>query len=142
MSLPLWQRMAEERIRAAIESGAFDDLPGAGEPLSLEERNPYEGAWRAAFRLMKDANMAPRWIELDRDVRLGAERLRRTLQRAYDRSDGEGLTWERAVARFREEVQRLNRKVHLRNQLAPRSVAPRFPLRVERELREVTVQME
>lgn len=139
--MELWRRLAEERIREAIACGAFDDLPGAGRPLDLEE-NPYEGARRAAFHLLKDAGMVPRWIELDRDVRLGAERLRRKLRRRHERSGGQGLGWQRAVARFREQAQLLNRKVHLRNHLAPRSVPPRFPLLPERELRSLVAGRE
>lgn len=142
MSLPLWQRLAEERIREAIEAGAFDRLPGAGRPLELEERNPYEGARRAAYLLLKDADMAPRWIELDQEVRREADRLRRELRRVHHRHGNEGLFWEHAVERFRKRVERLNAKVHLRNHLAPDSVAPRFPLRPERELRGVTGQAE
>ena len=32
-----FSRIAENRIREAIERGEFDNLPGSGQPLSLEE---------------------------------------------------------------------------------------------------------
>jgi hypothetical protein len=36
--------VAENRIREAIEQGAFDDLPGAGKPLpDIDE--PYDEMW-------------------------------------------------------------------------------------------------
>ena len=137
MTLPQWQRIAEERIQQAIEAGAFEDLPGAGQPLELEE-NPFEGAWQPAYRLLKNADMAPRWIELDLEVRRETERLRCELRRVHQRHGTDGLLWERALERFQEQVERLNAKVHLRNHLAPNSVVPRFPLRPGRELRRVT----
>lgn len=132
-----WRGIAEERIREALEEGAFDDLVGKGKPLPAEEGNPHASDWNLAFRLLRNADMAPRWIELDREVRREADRLRRELRRAHHRHGGEGFFWERAVARFRKRAERLNAKVQLRNHLAPDSVRPRFPLRAERELRGV-----
>jgi DnaJ homologue, subfamily C, member 28, conserved domain len=32
-----FNRIAEARIREAIEQGVFENLPGAGKPLNLEE---------------------------------------------------------------------------------------------------------
>ncbi len=134
MTLSVWERLAEERIREAMEAGEFDDLPGAGRPFSLREENPYERSWRLAFHLLHNAGMAPRWIELDREVRAEAERLRRQLRRSVKWEGGGVPSERRAVERFRREAQRLNRKIHQRNHLAPRSVKPRFPLRIEREI--------
>jgi hypothetical protein len=31
------ESMAEKKLREAIENGEFDDLPGKGEPIDLEE---------------------------------------------------------------------------------------------------------
>ncbi len=132
-----WGVIAEERIQEAIEEGAFDDLVGKGKPLPPEQGNPHASDWKLAFRLLDNADMAPRWIELDREVRREADRLRCELRRVHRRHGDEGLCWERAVERFRKRAERLNAKVQLRNHLAPDSVRPRFPLRAERELRAV-----
>ncbi len=35
-----FDRIVEEKIRAAMEAGAFNNLPGKGKPLNLEE-NPH-----------------------------------------------------------------------------------------------------
>ena len=41
----------EEIIRRAIQEGKFDDLPGKGEPLQLDD-NPHEDPeWRAAHHI-------------------------------------------------------------------------------------------
>lgn len=134
MSLSVWELLAEERIQEAMEAGEFDDLPGAGQPLSLREDGPYERSWRLAFHVLHNAGMAPRWIEMDREVRAEAERLRRRLRRVLRTHSAESETGRRAIARFRREAQRLNRKIDERNVLAPRSVKPRLPLRIEREI--------
>ena len=41
----------EEQIRRAIQEGKFDDLPGKGKPLKLDE-NPFEESeWRMANKI-------------------------------------------------------------------------------------------
>lgn len=44
-----WQQMAENRIQAAMEEGAFDNLPGLGRPLEeiMDLDDPYGWARRA-----------------------------------------------------------------------------------------------
>lgn len=134
MSVSVWEMLAEERIKEAMEAGEFDDLTGAGRPLALPEENPHERTWRLAFHLLHNAGMAPRWIELDREVRNEAERLRSSLRRALRAHPAEGGMRQHVIARFRREAARLNRVIERRNQMAPRSVRPRFPLRIEREI--------
>lgn len=127
--------LAERRIQAAIEDGAFDDLAGSGEPLDLD---PFErvasGEWHLAHRLLKSAGMAPQWVELDEQVRRETASARADLRRARDRWPDGGIGWQRAQERFQERAERINRRVLVRNFLAPESVRPRFPLVLEREL--------
>ena len=47
-----WQRVAENRIRAAQDEGAFDDLPGYGKPL--EEIMDLNDAYGWIRRTMRD----------------------------------------------------------------------------------------
>jgi hypothetical protein len=62
------QDLVEEQIRKAREKGAFDHLEGEGKPLDLEE-NPYvPGELRMAFKILKDNDFAPYWIELGKDI--------------------------------------------------------------------------
>ncbi|MEA1960060.1 MAG: DUF1992 domain-containing protein [Bacillota bacterium] len=62
------QDLVEEQIRKAQAKGAFNHLEGEGTPLDLEE-NPYVPAeLRMAFKILKDNNFAPYWIELGKDI--------------------------------------------------------------------------
>lgn len=64
-----FETFVERRIREALEQGLFDDLPGRGQPLDLGEENPFEDPdWRVAYRILKNAGFAPRWIELGREL--------------------------------------------------------------------------
>jgi DnaJ homolog subfamily C member 28 len=62
-----WASMVDEQIRAAAGRGEFDNLPGAGRPLDLSE-NPFAGDRAAAFNLLKSHGVAPREIELGREI--------------------------------------------------------------------------
>jgi hypothetical protein len=127
--------VAEHRIQAAMDDGAFDELAGQGEPLSWDPADAdVTDEWRMAFRVLKNARVAPRWVELDKQVRKGAAQARRALARSYRSWPEGGRGWQRAVDRFREEADRLNAAILVRNCLAPDGVAARNPLRMELEL--------
>lgn len=65
----LLDRLAEQRIREAEAGGAFDDLPGMGEPLRVEQDNPFIPAeLRTACRLLKNAGFLPDALCLRRDI--------------------------------------------------------------------------
>lgn len=60
--------LVEEQIRKAQERGDFKNLEGAGKPLDLSE-NPFEPAeMRMAYKILKDNDYAPYWIELGKDI--------------------------------------------------------------------------
>ena len=63
-----FSRVAESRIREAIEKGEFDNLPGAGKPLNLEEYFSTPEDLRMAFSILKNANCAPAEVELLKEV--------------------------------------------------------------------------
>lgn len=52
------QLIAEERIRAALEQGDFDDLPGRGKPFDFEDESHIPEELRMAFKLLKNAGFS------------------------------------------------------------------------------------
>jgi hypothetical protein len=62
------RRIAEGRIREAMEQGMFENLPGAGKPLDLEEYFNTPEDLRMAFSILKNANCAPPEVELMKEV--------------------------------------------------------------------------
>jgi methylphosphotriester-DNA--protein-cysteine methyltransferase len=65
---PNWETLIERQIREAMEHGKFDELPRRGEPLPNDE-NPYAGDMALAFHMLKNAGVAPPWVEADKEVR-------------------------------------------------------------------------
>ena len=55
-------------IREAQERGEFDDLPHHGRPLP-RPAGPGAGEWELAFSMLRNAGMAPPWIEADKECR-------------------------------------------------------------------------
>jgi hypothetical protein len=52
-------QLAEQRIQEAIERGVFDDLPGAGRPVDLEDWSRVPEELRASYTLLKANGFVP-----------------------------------------------------------------------------------
>jgi len=61
-------RIVEERIQRAQEDGAFDDLPGKGKPLKLEDDSFVPEDLRLTYKILKNSNCLPVEIELRKQI--------------------------------------------------------------------------
>jgi hypothetical protein len=84
-----FSRIAENRIREALEQGQFENLPGAGQPLNLEEYFSAPEDLRMAYSILRSANCAPVEVELVSEI----ARLERAL------AQSENTTTRRALQR-------------------------------------------
>jgi DnaJ family protein C protein 28 len=138
----------EEHIRRAMEEGQFDDLPGKGKPLHLED-HPFEDPdWRMAYHVLRTSGFSLPWIETRREIEEAFLAARQAVQRAWDwrqkalqdpasrhLAAGE---WERAVQAFRTQVEDLNRRIFSYNLEAPNERFQLAPLNFERLLQLTT----
>ncbi len=69
------ERIAEERIREAIQRGEFDNLPGSGKPLKLEDDRHIPDDLRLAYKVLKNADCLPPELELKKEIRTAEELL-------------------------------------------------------------------
>lgn len=60
--------LAEIRIAEAMARGGFDDLPGRGRPLSLDDDRDVPEDLRAGYRLLKNAGFIPPELEWRREI--------------------------------------------------------------------------
>jgi hypothetical protein len=93
-----FSRIAENRIREAMEQGEFDNLPGAGEPLSLEEYFATPEDVRMAYSVLKNANCRPLEVELLNEI----ARLEQALAAATD--DSTRAARQRSLTHRRTEL--------------------------------------
>jgi DnaJ family protein C protein 28 len=125
----------EEQIRRAMQEGKFDNLPGKGKPLPVDE-NPYEDPeWRMAYHVLRSSGYSLPWIELRNEIEAEEKAAASDLSRTWNwrlQALHSGLPpgpieteWLRAVSRFKERIEGVNRKIFAYNLQVP---SPRFAL--------------
>lgn len=60
--------LAEEQILSAIRRGEFDDLPGEGQPLMLDDDSVIPEELRVAYRLLRNAGCLPPELTLRNEI--------------------------------------------------------------------------
>lgn len=68
MPFSILKKIAEDRIREAMERGDFDELELKGKPLELKEDPFVPEELRAAYRMLKNAGFLPKEIELRKEI--------------------------------------------------------------------------
>ncbi len=61
-------RVAERKIREALERGEFDRLEGAGKPLVFDDEAFVPEDLRAAYRVLKNAGCIPPELEIRKEI--------------------------------------------------------------------------
>ena len=74
------QKIVEERIRQAMDENRFDNLPGKGKPLDLEDDAGIPEDMRLAFKILKNAGCLP----IEMEVRKEISSLRQLLKATID----------------------------------------------------------
>lgn len=77
------QRIAEERIREAMENGEFDDLELKGKPLELREDPFVPEELRTVYKILKGAGFLPKEVELRKEIAKLEELLEPEEKEAY-----------------------------------------------------------
>lgn len=66
--LSVLNNLVESRIKAAEDSGEFDNLPGTGKPLVLDDDPLIPEAVRVAHRILKNAGFVPPEVDKLREL--------------------------------------------------------------------------
>ena len=66
--MDFFERIAENRILEALEAGLFDNLPGRGKPLLLEDDSHIPPDLRMAYKIMKNADCLPPELEVRKEI--------------------------------------------------------------------------
>ena len=61
--------IVEQRIQEALKRGDFDDLPGKGKPLPIEDDSMVPVELRLAYKILKNAGCLPPELELQKEIR-------------------------------------------------------------------------
>lgn len=60
--------LVEQKIKASRERGDFDNLPGQGKPLQLEDDSFVPAELRTGYRMLKNAGFLPPELKQRRDI--------------------------------------------------------------------------
>lgn len=126
-----------KQIEEAMARGEFADLPGEGKPLKLDTDPFLTPQARMTNRLLKENGFAPRWVEVEKEIKREKAQLERVLinlkarrerllviVQQYPRRHGViSRTFEqeraRAMTQYSEKLENLNRKIQRVNLLMP-----------------------
>jgi len=72
------RKIAERKIEEAMRAGEFENLPGAGAPLLLDDDSFVPEDLRLAYKVLKNAGFAPPEVELRKEI-LSLKELMNTL---------------------------------------------------------------
>jgi len=146
---------AMDAIERAIAEGAFDNLPGKGQPLDLsDDDNPFvPDDMRLAYRILRNAGVRLPWIEERQIIDSSRGDLERQVERHARWLQGEidnlpripaylrpsrlarlraqhASFWERST----RAVEEINKKINVYNLSVPVVSAQIFPLNPEKVL--------
>jgi len=135
----------EEQIYDAMERGLFDNLPGYGKPLKLDD-NPYAGDREMGYHLLKNNGYAPSEVELIKDIRTTRERVEAKIEHVVKRGKtlrtrrvppfpsekrAFNISVEKAAVEYEQTLQNINKKILTLNIQTP-SALHQTPLNVEK----------
>jgi DnaJ homolog subfamily C member 28 len=134
----------DEQIRRAMEDGRFNNLPGQGRPLNLEE-DPFEDPdWRLANHILRNAGYSLSWIESRREIEAASEAARAALAQAWASRQASQLhpalseeRWEQAQDVFRQAVVEINRRIASYNLEVPSLQLQRICLDPSKEIERI-----
>lgn len=64
----MFEKIAERKIREAMERGEFDNLPGKGEPIDLSDYFSVPEDLRVGYSLLKQNGFVPDEVRLLREI--------------------------------------------------------------------------
>lgn len=89
-----FSRIAEERILEAQRAGAFDDLPGKGKPLKLEDLSWVPEDLRIGYMVLKNAHVLPPEAELRKDIHTLEDLLKHVEDEGARRALAKSIQWK------------------------------------------------
>src|SRR6185369_4278066 len=93
-AVPLFQRLAEQRILEAQRKGEFDNLPGKGKPLELEDLSTVPEDLRMGYKILKNARVLPPEAELLKDIHILEDLLKHIEDEGERQALSKSIQWK------------------------------------------------
>lgn len=146
--LNAWQDLITEQLDEAAANGAFENLPGKGRPLRLNEHPNEPADMRMANKLLKDNGLTPTWIGDRKELLAEIDALRTEMERRWElmRTSAEASgsereafarSWRRSVRDWEARVVELNKRIVSLNIGLPIWRMELHRLRLDEELKRI-----
>ena len=86
--------LAEQRILEAQRAGEFDNLPGRGKPLELEDLSWVPEDLRIVYHVLKNAHVLPAEVELLKDIHILEDLLKHVEDESERSSLAKSIQWK------------------------------------------------
>ena len=93
-AVPLLERLAEQRILEAQRKGDFDNLPGKGKPLKIQDLSAVPEDLRMAYHVLKNAHVLPPEAELLNDIHILEDLLKHVEDEGERTALARSLQWK------------------------------------------------
>ena len=147
-----WKSLQDD-LGKWVNHGDVSHLPGAGEPLNLEDDSHIPTEFRVAHKIMKDNNVQPTWIMLGQELNEKRESILKQLRQGVrnycgrlqdaQRANHPGAEimvendWQHTLSRLRNATDRYNKRILDFNLTAPQGIPHKLPIRFEKELEQL-----
>jgi hypothetical protein len=112
----------EQRILEGMEQGLFDDLPGAGKPLNLDEDQYVPDDLKMAFRMLRSTGLTPLWVEMNREIREDIARMERFREHIHGKlAEISAIELAHRRREYADRIKDINAKILNYNIIAPSS---------------------
>ena len=86
-TMDILAKIAEQRIREAMERGEFDNLPFQGQPINLDDLVGVPEHLRMGYKILKNAGVLPAEMQLKKEI----VSLKNLLDACYDETEKQTL---------------------------------------------------
>ena len=134
------ERLVEDLIQESMASGHFDNLEGKGKPLPHKlDHNPYmDFTTHKMNQILVETGFAPEWVQLQKDIREAAERIRKELKGTRQKMGPAPVNrdhheqWQKFCTRLeKEDVLELNRMIDKFNLIVPNMNHQKFLFKLQ-----------
>lgn len=131
----LLHTVAERKIREAMDEGLFDNLPGKGKPLILDDDPLTPAHLRMVHHVLKNANVVPEWILREREIEAAKQAAADFLAKCEaDRAQGVPRDPSRARSEYQDLMRAANDLILKFNLVNPFVHRAPVPFRIKERL--------
>jgi hypothetical protein len=117
--------VSEDRIKRAYKDGEFENLPGYGKPLNLEDLSSVPEELRMAYQLLKNSGFSPEENKLRQEV-MSIEDLIRTCENPEEK--------DRLSQQLGQKLLKYNKIMSSRGSRTNSSVFKNYERKIEKKL--------